>query len=782
MSDSNPFAFTGLNAPQFSSSDASLRAELARSRQNVTMLQREVQTLKDASGIAQALASAKNQVQEAQRESKRAQMAEKIARKALASLNNMRKNEDEVFSTSDKSDELKSLRRRVGELETQLSETETRLAETKHDLVACQGYLAKDEDSLRAQSEEADSVKKQLQRKLRDAEGGLTKANAEVRQLNEEAGEAEVELEELRKDNPRLEKALDDQKKVVAELNNINDNLVADLVQEQAQRKALARERDGFEIKLAETLLALRERGESEAEARNNLALFVDEMEQTAHGTNKRMEELQVQMDTHNLQVHDYERKVALKDERIAYLERNNEVLEDRLQETSAHRPVNDRILCPPTYRSVSNFSHSSMADELGLSSDAEFDDYESVYARSDDDEPAEMSVDLQLSGVREIIGIAPHNTPTPSSTCISDTASTSTQKQLCGSSLIEFSPVSNVHSIEPVQTVDLTLSMYDETVACFSPSDPAALKFSLYVEMVECLSPIEPKLPLFAHSSIHEALDYAPAMFTTSIPDSPAEPSRLSSNLDELLNYPPVEPTPPTPPATPEAEFLGLHVIEHASLSLEPINPRHVKAPSSLRDSPIESSLQKLLPAQAPMNDAKRYDSVVTAEASNAFRRRRSPLNPVARLRNHTDTNVVDDLSRIWPLADGTQAEPSSPQGPPPSSPRVHYMFVQNNELSSFFHYLLHTIFVFVCLYCWTIKHKLYSWEHANGVGFGEGYGNVHDRYGSPYGNGHYLLGMLPINLLSADSLLPERAVVAITSTVSALENWVGLGPTPLC
>ncbi|KAJ4349205.1 hypothetical protein N0V95_004788 [Ascochyta clinopodiicola] len=776
MSGPNPFAFTGLNAPQFaSSSDASLLAELVKARQNVTMLQREMQTLKDANGLARALASAKNQVQEAQRESKRAQIAERIAREALASVNNMRKHEDEVFSTLD---EKKELQRTVDGHQQRAEELETRLTETKRELEAYKGYLAKCEDTLRTQSEEADTVKTQLQRKVREAEDGHAKANVEVRQLNEEVSAAGAELEGLRKDNPRLENALEDQKKLVTELNSINDNLVADLVQEQARRKALARERDDFEIELTKSLVALREREESEAEARSELALIADEVKQTAQATNKDNEDFQVHMDTHQQQVNDYERKVALKDERIAYLERNNEVLEDRLQE-SEHPPVNNSILRPPQYRSVSNFSHSSIADELGLSPDAEFDDYESVYARSDDDEPVEMPVDLQFSGVRELIGIAPHDTLTPMPMSISGIVSVDTQPQRHDFFSVKLSPVGNVYSIEPVHPTDPTLSVYNETVSCFSPSEPAAPKFTLYEETTLCFSPIEPSLPLLAQSSIHQALDYAPVMSTTSTPASTAEPSTLSSHLDELLNYPPVEPTPSILPTTPEAEALDMHVIEHTSLNIEPINPRHFEAPAGTNYSPIESPLQKPPPAQALMDNAERHDSVVIPGASNAIRRRRSPLNPLARLRSQPSTNAVNDVSRTWPLGDETQAEPSSPQGPPPSSPRI---LVQNNGPRSFFHYFLHALSLFICFYCWTIKHELYTWEHANGVGFGEGHGNVHDRYGSPYGNGHYLLGLLPLNLLSADSLLPERAVLVITSTVSALENWVGLGPTPMC
>jgi hypothetical protein len=57
MSEPNPLAFIVLNMPQFPPSEAMLRVELVRSKQNVAMLQREMRDLKDANGLAQGLAA-----------------------------------------------------------------------------------------------------------------------------------------------------------------------------------------------------------------------------------------------------------------------------------------------------------------------------------------------------------------------------------------------------------------------------------------------------------------------------------------------------------------------------------------------------------------------------------------------------------------------------------------------------------------------------------------------------------------------------------------------------
>ncbi|XPS68833.1 hypothetical protein M3J09_001114 [Ascochyta lentis] len=566
------------------------------------------------------------------------------------------------------------------------------LADAQREREICQ--RERDEEAARFYDElgEEQILRDQLQEELRDAKIRIVKTNEENQHLEEELARAGDELEELRKDNPKLEDELDDQRKLTTELNNINDNLVADLVQEQAKRKILARERDDFEIRLAEATLDLEEKGESEAKAHNDLALYKAQIEQVAHGLDEQNESLQVDIDTLQQKVQDHERVVAIKDERIAYLERENEVLEDRLPETGANRAMNDYIARPPTQRSVSNVSRNSMADELRLPLNADFDDYESVYARSIDDEPVETSVNLELSDVCDMINTAPHNAPVPDmSIYISDAASTTPQPQRHESFHVKYSAVSTVYSIEPV-----------------SPGEPVVPESSLCEDTVE---------------DVHGALDYALVFPTISKSAPKAEPQKLSLHVDESLNYPPIQPS----------------VTGHV----------HVNHP-------------------------ERHDSLFVPGPAKTFRNRRRPLDPLPKLDNRLGTNGLDDLLEVWPL--GTEA-----QGPPPPIPHVQTVVAQNKGSNRFFHYVLHTIFVLLCLYCWRVKTQLHAWEHANGVGFGEGYGNVHDHYGSPYGNGHYLLGMLPHNIISADSLLPEKAVVIITSTMSALENWVGLGPTPM-
>ncbi|KAJ4992867.1 hypothetical protein SVAN01_01571 [Stagonosporopsis vannaccii] len=95
MAEPNPFAFTGPNVPQPQPSNATSQTELSKlRRENSTLqrekaaLQRDMDALKGANGVARIMADAKKEVQAHEREVKRAQMAEKIARDALTACRN----------------------------------------------------------------------------------------------------------------------------------------------------------------------------------------------------------------------------------------------------------------------------------------------------------------------------------------------------------------------------------------------------------------------------------------------------------------------------------------------------------------------------------------------------------------------------------------------------------------------------------------------------------------------------------------------------------------------
>ncbi|KAJ8107667.1 hypothetical protein OPT61_g8711 [Boeremia exigua] len=70
-----------------------------------------------------------------------------------------------------------------------------------------------------------------------------------------------------------------------------------------------------------------------------------------------------------------------------------------------------------------------------------------------------------------------------------------------------------------------------------------------------------------------------------------------------------------------------------------------------------------------------------------------------------------------------------------------------------------------------WVVGGRLSDWKGANGAGVSEGFGLGSSS--RPYGNGRVLLGLLPLNLISADSRLPAVVVEAIIAGLSAVEDW---------
>ncbi|KAF2625764.1 hypothetical protein BU25DRAFT_110932 [Macroventuria anomochaeta] len=960
MPEPNPFAFTGPNVPQLRSSDASLRAELARLKQHVVVLQPKVQDLEDANGVAQTLAAAKNQVQDSQRETKRAQIAERVAREALDAVRNTSNMSQASVSSQDKAEKLLSeSKQEIGKLQVELEtckglpdNASESLGDTSTNRGDSERVLQELKDEFEARfhaaSEEANTVNEKLEKELQDVQDRLEEAKAGLQQLKEEAGETEEELETVRNrnanldidlqnhkdllnslhndfdnrlqaatedanttiaeqqaelqrvrdrlddattelqqmkeeaseaktdlktarnDNAKLDKALAHQKDTVAHLSEINDHLLADLAAKEAERKALARDRDDFEVRLTKTLLALKEREEGEAEARNALESFVAETELVADGTSEQITRLQGDVDTYLEGSTEHARVVAVKDERIAKLERENEILKNRLEEGQAHNPVKENIPRPITYRNISIASHKSLAEELDL------DDDQSIGGLSDFEESATNSVCLELSAVRDIISIAPHDMTAPKLTVsVSDAVSTTPRRP---ASFMECSPVSSVSSIQPAQPTAPTLSVYNDTVADLAPSKPVATTLSLFEETVLCISPIEPATAPLAFSDINEALDYAPFEPTISPSELPAptlslsdltvesvspsqpsiapllisnvqtaldyapagpaisasttipEPQKLSLHAGETLNYAPVQPATMALLAAPETETLTSNIFKHAFVSLDPdpssgsvTDPHAHQAcdKSDRMDSKANrkgtkpegksadfiDSLWWQYGSPCPSLNSSRHKNLgADPEIATSSLRRRSPIDAFAKLPEPSGTTNLDELSATWPLEDEpigesaklqcaastttTSISPalesttlklttSKPTTPPftPTTPGAVPVAQGKGLLTASAHYLLHFLMV---LYCWHIWSQLHDWEHANGVGLGEGYGNVHNGYG-PYGNGRVLLGMLPINLLSADSPLPAKAVEVITSTVSAFEGLIGLGPTPL-
>ena len=701
-----------------------------------------------------------------------------------------------------------SLQKEVEKLKKQLSESEDKNDKLLVGLETCKGDLAarlRDSIALDTHEDTVRELQERLYSRLEDAKTAnsklqeeLFKTQKEIWQMKEEADETEKDLKDMRKINERLDHDLEYEKHVVADLSATNDNLVADLAAKEIQWRSLTRERDDFQFQLAEALLALKEREESEVEARNEFEQFKAETEQAALGLSVHNEGLQVDIDTITKQVDEHERIVAIKDECIAILEREKDALEIELREEKVQRLSNADIPRPPTYRSVSSVSHQSLGEELGGLSDAEFDD-EAADGLSDVEEFISEGVDFDLSGVCEIVNIVPCSIAAPKMT-LSIRDAVSIEPQHTEPLLLGYSSIRDISSIEPFQPATPMLSMCIAMVADFSPREPGTPELSTLVETVRCLSPIELWPAPLAASSIISTVDYAP-----------------------------VEPTALTVPLILGSQKHSAHVIEHTDFSLRPstrdvianehqrfsvhhtmpkyghkdlTNPENsdlknccsckcglshndLSRRNSCMISPHndlvhkKSAPQELFPPKL-LNTAGCMSSSLGSESSGTIRHRHGFIDPFGRLPKPSNSNNLENVLSIWPIEEKTLEQPFSSEGSSPCIPLRSCTTTPKKRFSHFIHYFLHALFVLVSLHCWYIRNKLYAWEYANGVGYSEGYGNTHDRYG-PYGNGHVLLSMLPLNLLSADSPLPLKAVDFITKTFNAFEGWIGYGPTAL-
>ncbi|KAJ4308945.1 hypothetical protein N0V94_009151 [Neodidymelliopsis sp. IMI 364377] len=800
MSAPNPFVFTGVNVPQLAPSEASVRAEMVRAKQDVMRakqdiitLQREVQKLSSENGLAQALANAKEEIQEAQRESKRALLAERIARAALETLrktvHEQTREEDMTRNPASTQHEVNDLKRELVDLWEHNGKLQVELDQCKGDLATAQAretltikhhdeYIQNLEHRAYAEIENAKTPNSKLQADYNNVQSQLADADSKIEQLERRAAETEIELDTIRKDNNALDKNLEYQKALVTNLHEHNDNIIADLGIKEARRKVLARERDDFELQLAETRQALEAAGQSEAKVHDEFQQYKEENESLARELAEQNQKLVVDMDAQQKQIDEHGREVAVKDERISYLEQQNDLLEHKLEESETHIITPSRIPRPPTLRNVSTTSNRSLFDELDEHSDAEFDDNESVAATSDVDDFDIEADAVHLSyGVFGTVSTAPRYVSDPSlTTIISDAMFTAPRDP--ESFILNRSQISNIYSVAPHQPAAPQLSLYDETIACFSPIELAVPSLSMFDATVVDSSPIMPVAPASSYDETVECrspVDLGPARLVMTSVDA---------------DYAPIEPT-TLAPVTSTQQQLSMRMIGNAILNIEPSIPvtvatRNVVTQTTAPDFDIEPDRRDSAVTNSSRdssdhtihNASTRKNSRAVPASSNVLRRKYTPLDPFSRLSNHPGDDLLDKLPPGYPLED-VEYVPPAPEHT--AAEPVHTVHVKGTVgLRSSFHAVLHVLFVFLAVYCINVRSELRTWKRANGVGFGEGSGNVNDRFG-PFGNGHIILSMLPTNFLSADSWMPEKAADVITSTVSVFESWVGLAPTSL-
>ncbi|KAF3036581.1 hypothetical protein E8E12_006626 [Didymella heteroderae] len=624
------------------------------------------------------------------------------------------------------------------------------------------------EEQVHKNDAETSKTSERQRKELQDAEVPL---KDEIRGLKHELENYEEELDKVRSENIKLQADLEDWKQMEKYLSENNELLLADLQDERHQRNSVAIERDELAVRFAEADQARQKLEESEAELRVEFKASQDEWDAAAQEGAQHHIRAQEEVDGLISRVEEQAGEIATRIRQIETLEHGiralktqNEMLKSqgKMLETfkrSQSQPVEDPeqepaleiTLQPNNNRSVSMANQTSLADELGF------------YDRSDHSSSVldytTEHVELELSRVNHI-SIAPHKVAKPQLTvAVGDAIATTPRVRQ--DSPFDQSPVSSDSSPAPRHSVGSLLAIFEHTVAEVEPTRPTNPTLALFGTIVEDLSPIEPKSAPLAVSII-TSVDSEPIEIVKVLPDRPDQPHAPSTSL----RHRPLEPYPRSSRLLNSRDLGSLMTrwpTEDESASERAASPTTQPAhPASssptiigFPHSPVATSPCVISSAHDCGSDSSpRISLLLLLLILGFFSTSLLPVSLVLFRVCSASLQLHSALYKPVPIASNKALYP-----------RIHYMF--------------HALLLPLAFFCWRFWSQVHAWEHVNGVGFDEGFGGAYKDLG-PYGDGHFLLSKLPLNWVSGDSQLPAKVVEVITSTVSAFEGLIGLGPTP--
>lgn len=376
----NPFSFTEPSTSHLHSSEASLRAEIVKLRRENLTLQREVREANDANGVAQAQVAFKKQIQEANRETKRAQIAEKIARDLVATLrNNRAMPQESTGSTQDAMElkkeplepnkiaqsqpvdaptssdytrihnscileienakkqaqlyekELRAHNKREKDLQTTHHQLNTALREKQNELEQADKTILeletqldhlsiKREVDLEAAHHDATAARLSIMTELQDYKTRCNELELELEKRTTEASTAQEGFEKLQKDKSKSQEEAQNWTDKATHLVEINNNLRADLTSSVNRSSNLARELDKVKVNLAETEHTLQQTTASEIQAREAYLLREREIELVESIRAETDAGLQKNNDDLIAQMEEFTEIIATKDNRIQAL------------------------------------------------------------------------------------------------------------------------------------------------------------------------------------------------------------------------------------------------------------------------------------------------------------------------------------------------------------------------------------------------------------------------------------------------------------------------------
>jgi chromosome segregation ATPase len=381
----------------------------------------------------------------AEKELQRAQIAEKVARQALAQLRNThvtsqdpmgseekghssRKKQSEEsqnapvdalsdgYTQVEKDKRLEHLEKHIGLVEEQMRKYQKRLEETRVDLEEKIEDLRDMQNEIDRSHKQIDDLHDQLEcssqkhqeildAATRDTKVELATAHADLKTHKDQIQQLKQELQqkttEASSAKDGIAKAENDRSKMLHEakeltektayLAELNNELLEDIKESNSQREAVFHERDELKSSLAEVEHALAEISAAEAANRDSYTLLEKEVQHTADLTHEDRVGLQKNIEDVLAQMSELQKEVAAKNFTITMKEK-------RIRELMQERDNKNADQATLTPRS-SSFGIMSLEDELNAV------DFEQ-------DSESEVT-DLQLSVVTDI-SIAPVNGAAP--------------------------------------------------------------------------------------------------------------------------------------------------------------------------------------------------------------------------------------------------------------------------------------------------------------------------------------------------------------------------------
>jgi hypothetical protein len=280
MAAPNSFAFTGSRNSQSNPSDVNLRAKLARNEREIATLQRDLREANDANGVARTNKAANNKVDDAQRETQRVQMAERIARNALDDLRYQLKMAESANAELEEKVKLQQEHSRMenGELQVEPETSQdspanaSAAADNPIDMHAkCQceraELITQFQELCKATGRQHADEKTALDAELQKAKAELGELKAdskeEIEQKDKALAEAQsardklcflkVEYAELNKDfDEQVERRVEEVSRTNKELQDKLRILEKELKQVNEENGGLREENSGFKIKSSE--------------------------------------------------------------------------------------------------------------------------------------------------------------------------------------------------------------------------------------------------------------------------------------------------------------------------------------------------------------------------------------------------------------------------------------------------------------------------------------------------------------------------------------------------